>query len=170
MHPSFFILDYLWKLKVDEDQKKSAHPWAGKWRVWGNKKCLTKSCGNPKCTGLGSFTLKPDGKDDLVTEDMNYVALRDPFSDDPFTYSMPSRIKNASISCKSPVNLEFKGDTSCGINSINLTLQLRPDPTTGSINTEISCFFDVRLGSLYHRKGWDDFYDRNVPIWITRDE
>lgn len=100
------------------------------------------------------------------------MALRDPFSDDPFTFSAPARIKNASTACNSTVDLVFEGDvcSCCGIHSIKLSLQLSPDPTTGSINSQISYSYDVQLGSMYHRKGWDDFSEYNVPIWISKEE
>ena len=158
-------------MKLQEEEgitKKTAHPWAGKWRVWSRKECLN-GCGNAKCKGIGSFTLK-EVDDELIAENMNYIALREPFSDDPFTYTSPARIKNASTACKSKVELVFQGDISCGIQSIKLALQLSPNPTTGSINSQISCSYDVQLGSLYHRKGWDDFSDCNVTIWISKDE
>jgi hypothetical protein len=93
---------------------------------------------------------------DTLLEATNFSlrALTDPMSEDPFEYAEGASVLSAHA-LAGPIALVFEGsDVGCGVESVTVTLHVQPDGARGGAPARpVKLAYDVRLGSLYKRKG-----------------
>jgi hypothetical protein len=155
------------------DAAPAAHPWTGTWDLFGSEACARGMCGDKRCTGAtvpGLVISEEDGL--LLVSNFTLRNLTDPMDDDmPFEYP-----DGASVFCDEalagPVALVFEGaDVGCGVESVTVTLHVRPDAVrAGAPARAVKLAYDVRLGSLYKRKGHQSWAGSTQVVMQRRND
>jgi hypothetical protein len=153
----------------EADAQAAAHPWVGVWDLFTDEACAAGKCRSSHCKGAMIPGLVIEEEDDMLhVSGFTFKALPEPFSDDPWDYPDGAFV-SAADAVSRPVTLDFEGgDLGCGVESVTVSLHLTPDAERGGAPSRaVKLRFDVRLGSLYTRKGYHS-WDGGVSLIMQR--
>jgi hypothetical protein len=159
-------------LPSSPDAAPTSHPWVGTWDLFGSEACTRGACGDKHCKPTVPGLVISEHVGMLRVSNFTLRALSDPMDDDmPFEYP-----RGAVLGCDEalagPVKLVFDGaNTGCGVESVTVMLHLTPDAArSGAPACEVKLAYDVRLGSLYKRKGHQSWAGSTQVFMQRRDD